>query len=116
MSSRIWQSITVLQSVAVPSARIAVRLPALHADHGCSPFLLLSGTAQPLAHCTPPLSRPASPLQVDPRPVPHSFFSDRSEYISADLSRRIVNGLRKIGMLDAAGFVTTDPRYTTQAR
>lgn len=38
--------------------------------------------------------------QVDPRMVPHSFFSDRSEYIDEELSRKLVNGLHKIGMLD----------------
>lgn len=44
--------------------------------------------------------RPLLPLQVDPRPVTHSFFSDRSQYISPELSREIVNGLRQIGMID----------------
>lgn len=47
--------------------------------------------------------------------MPPSFFSDRSNYISSELSWRIVGGLRRIGMLDAAGMVTTDPRYTTKA-
>lgn len=44
----------------------------------------------------------------------HTFFSDRSDAISPDLSFKLVNGLRQIGMLDAQGYVTTDPRYTTQ--
>ncbi|KAL4441477.1 hypothetical protein ABPG77_001981 [Micractinium sp. CCAP 211/92] len=57
---------------------------------------------------------PATTIPVDPRPVTHSFFSDRSQYISPELSREIVNGLRKIGMIDYQGYVTTDPRYTTQ--
>jgi len=52
---------------------------------------------------------------VDPRPVPPTFFSDRSEAIAPELSLRLVAGLRKIGMLDAQGYVTADPRYTTQA-
>lgn len=55
-----------------------------------------------------------APLQVDPRPVTPYFFSDRSEYIEPELSRRIVAGLRRIGMLDAQGYVTVDPRYTTK--
>lgn len=53
-------------------------------------------------------------LQVDPRPVSPTFFSDRSEAITPELSIRLVAGLRKIGMLDAQGYVTADPRYTTQ--
>jgi hypothetical protein len=52
--------------------------------------------------------------QVDPRPVTPYFFSDRSQYIQPELSRRIVAGLRRIGMLDAQGYVTQDPRYTTK--
>lgn len=59
---------------------------------------------------------PCPPLQIDPRPVPHSFFSDRSEFIPFGLSRMIVNGLHRIGMLDAQGYVTQDPRYTTKVR
>lgn len=53
-------------------------------------------------------------IAIDPRPVPHSFFSDRSEFIPFGLSRMIVNGLHRIGMLDAQGYVTQDPRYTTK--
>jgi hypothetical protein len=53
-------------------------------------------------------------LQVDPRPVTHDFFADRSEFISAELSRQIVNGLHKIGMIDYQGYVTADPRQTKQ--
>lgn len=55
-------------------------------------------------------------LQVDPRPVAPTFFSDRSQAITPELSIRLVAGLRKIGMLDAQGYVTADPRYTTQVR
>ena len=62
--------------------------------------------------CPPCLPCPAQ--QVDPRPVHHDFFADRSEFISAELSRQIVNGLRKIGMIDYQGYVTTDPRQTKQ--
>lgn len=47
--------------------------------------------------------------------MPPTFFSDRSEAIAPELSLRLVAGLRKIGMLDAQGYVTADPRYTTQA-
>ncbi|PSC75566.1 hypothetical protein C2E20_1341 [Micractinium conductrix] len=60
------------------------------------------------------LGVPAACIPVDSRPVRHSFFSDRSEFITPELSRQIVNGLREIGMLDYQGFVTSDPRYTTQ--
>ena len=48
--------------------------------------------------------------------MPPTFFSDRSEAIAPELSLRLVAGLRKIGMLDAQGYVTADPRYTTQVR
>ncbi|KAL4444236.1 hypothetical protein ABPG75_011973 [Micractinium tetrahymenae] len=57
---------------------------------------------------------PAATIPVDPRPITHRFFSDRSQYITPELSREIVNGLREIGMIDYQGYVTTDPRYTTQ--
>ncbi|EFN56834.1 hypothetical protein CHLNCDRAFT_144402 [Chlorella variabilis] len=59
-------------------------------------------------------SVPTAKIAVDPRPVTRSFFSDRSEFISPELSRRIVSGLHQIGMIDDAGMVTSDPRYTTQ--
>ena len=133
MTARIAQSMQKLMENSVPTAKIAVggALPLLCTKRpaGCTLTAAcrfpasLPGTRGTMACPVWLMARravpavPAAPaVQVDPRPVTRSFFSDRSEFISPELSRRIVSGLHQIGMIDDAGMVTSDPRYTTQVR
>lgn len=52
-------------------------------------------------------------IEVYPRLVYPAYFSDRSPYyIDEAFSRKIWNGLLKIGMIDEEGNVLEDPRYT----
>ena len=55
-----------------------------------------------------PQHTPRPRLQSPIRQVTPTFFSDRSPAISQWQSRRIVAGLKRIGLVDRAGWVTAD--------
>ncbi|PSC69850.1 Secretion-regulating guanine nucleotide exchange factor [Micractinium conductrix] len=56
---------------------------------------------------------PAEIINVFPRKVYPTYFSDRSPYyINETLSKAIWSGLLKISMIDEEGNVLEDPRYT----
>ena len=56
-----------------------------------------------------PLRFPPHPrLQSPIRRVTPTLFSDRSPAISREQSRRIVAGLKRIGLVDRAGWMTAD--------
>lgn len=58
---------------------------------------------------------PVEVIGVHPRQVYPTYFSDRfASKITPVLSRKIVEGLRAIKMIDGAGNVLEDPRYTNR--
>ncbi|KAL4443430.1 hypothetical protein ABPG75_011167 [Micractinium tetrahymenae] len=61
------------------------------------------------------MDSPVEVVGVHPRQVYPTYFSDRfASKISPVLSRKITEGLRAIKMIDGAGNVLEDPRYTNR--
>ena len=85
---------------------LACRLRGLLRRVGCSPHPPPS-----IAALHPPLS---VPVQVPQRAVTPDFLSQRSIYLSRQQSRQIQAALRKIGLLDANGWIQYDPRKVRQ--
>ncbi len=53
---------------------------------------------------------PADVIVTPPRNVSSTWLSQRSIYISPTQARQIQAALRKIGVVNAQGYITADPR------
>ncbi|PSC75811.1 hypothetical protein C2E20_1340 [Micractinium conductrix] len=55
---------------------------------------------------------PADAILVHPDRLTDDYLSNRSELISPELSAKVVAALLQIGLIDGAGTLLADPRYT----
>ncbi|EFN56835.1 hypothetical protein CHLNCDRAFT_51615 [Chlorella variabilis] len=55
---------------------------------------------------------PTDVLLVQPQPFTSDFLSNRSALFSPELAAKVVAALRATGLLDGAGVLLQDPRYT----
>ena len=55
-------------------------------------------------------------LAADPQPLRPSFFSDRIEGITAEVSKQLFDALKGGGFLDAHGYLVENPRWPACTR